>query len=98
MGAISAGWAARLSGVFWPKLSTSMVEGMSGVQTGPGATAFTRMPRSASSCESPFVKLAIAALLAAECSRWGLGWYAWMDVVLMMAEPGGIFGIAAWQR
>jgi len=37
--------------------SEGMVAGISGVQMGPGATAFE-------------------------------GWYAWMDVVLMMAEPG----------
>jgi hypothetical protein len=42
-----------------------MVEGMSGVQIGPGATAFTRMPRSASICASAAVKFEIAPLVAA---------------------------------
>jgi hypothetical protein len=41
-----------------------MVAGMSGVQIGPGATQFTRMPRSATSCPRLVVKLAIAALVA----------------------------------
>jgi hypothetical protein len=42
-----------------------MVDGISGVQIGPGATEFTRIPFSASSCASPAVKLAIAPLVAA---------------------------------
>jgi hypothetical protein len=37
-----------------------MLAGISGVQTGPGATQFTRMPRSARSCASPAVKFWIA--------------------------------------
>ncbi len=42
-----------------------MVDGISGVHTGPGATAFTRMPRSASICAKPAVKLWIAPLVVA---------------------------------
>ena len=37
----------------------------SGVQIGPGATALTRMPRSATSCARPFVNVLIAPLVAA---------------------------------
>jgi hypothetical protein len=37
-----------------------MVEGMSGVHTGPGATALTRMPFGVSSSASPLVKVTIA--------------------------------------
>jgi hypothetical protein len=36
--------------------SSGIVEGISGVQIGPGATAFARMPFSASSCARPAVK------------------------------------------
>jgi hypothetical protein len=42
-----------------------MVAGMSGVQMGPGATALTRIPRSATYCDSPRVKLRMAALVVA---------------------------------
>jgi hypothetical protein len=40
-----------------------MVEGISGVHVEPGATALTRMPRSASSFARPSVKLMMAALV-----------------------------------
>jgi hypothetical protein len=46
-------------------LSTGIVAGMRGVQIGPGATAFTRIPRSASSCDRFLVKLTMAALVEA---------------------------------
>ena len=49
-GASSAGWPGRPAGVCSPKPSTwsgGIVDGMSGVQIGPGATLFTRMPREA---------------------------------------------------
>ena len=42
-----------------------MVDGISGVQIGPGATAFTRMPFLASIPASPAVKLAMAPLVVA---------------------------------
>jgi len=41
-----------------------MVAGISGVQIGPGATQFARMPFSASSCARLPVKFWIAALVA----------------------------------
>src|SRR5205823_957388 len=65
-GATSAGCPARLSGTCWPKLPTcsaGMVEGISGVQMGPGATLWARMPLSASSPARPAMKFAIPALV-----------------------------------
>jgi hypothetical protein len=50
-----------------------MVDGMSGVHTGPGATLLARMPRGASSCASAAVMLAIPALVTSQGSRVGVG-------------------------
>ncbi len=44
-----------------------------GVQIGPGATALTRMPRSANCAASPLVRFANAALVAAYCSKLVVG-------------------------
>jgi len=77
--------------------SCGIVEGISGVQTGPGATAFTRMPRFIAMCDSVLVMLTSAALVAAYGSRVGLGSNAWMDAVLTIALPGCIRGSAARQ-
>ena len=66
--ASSAGWPARPSGVLRPNsgsLSGQPVGGMSGVQIGPGATAFTRMPRGPSSSASAFVNATSAAFVIA---------------------------------
>src|SRR5690606_18825235 len=56
--ASSAGCPARPSGVSEPNFSTfsspQPVAGMSGVQIGPGATAFTRMPFLPASVASAF--------------------------------------------
>src|SRR5688572_22255802 len=55
--------------------SGGRVAGMSGVQTGPGATALTRIPCSIASFDSAFVKLTIAALVGAYASNfraWGV--------------------------
>jgi hypothetical protein len=55
-------------GVSWPKVSTFsfvIVAGINGVQIGPGATEFTLMPRSATSCARFLVKFTIAALVVA---------------------------------
>ena len=51
-----------------------MVDGISGVQTGPGATLLARMPFSASSWASEAVKFAMPALVIAYGARFGLGW------------------------
>ena len=62
------GLSGRASGACWPKLaafSAAIVEGMSGVQIGPGATQLTRMPRWPSIWDSPPVKFWIAAFVAA---------------------------------
>ncbi|MNP60725.1 hypothetical protein D3C76_1558330 [compost metagenome] len=45
--------------------SSGMVETISGVQIGPGATLFTRMFFGPSICARPAVKLAIAPLVVA---------------------------------
>jgi len=45
--------------------SEEKLETTSGVQTGPGATQFTRMPFSSIFAARPFVKPAIAALVVA---------------------------------
>jgi hypothetical protein len=64
-GANSTGWAGRPNALFFPKFFTfslGMVDGMSGVHTGPGATAFTRMPLGTTIFERALVKLTMAAL------------------------------------
>jgi hypothetical protein len=51
-----------------PKLTTDssdIVDEINGVQIGPGATALTRMPRSASSWARPAVKFWIAPFVVA---------------------------------
>ena len=68
MGASSAGWAARPNRVCAPNcftFSLGIVEGMSGVQTGPGATALTRTPCLIARPASERVKLTMAALVEA---------------------------------
>src|SRR6185437_5901407 len=63
--ASSAGWPGRFIGTCLPKLATASggkVEGMSGVQIGPGATEFARIPRLTSNCARPAVKFWIAPL------------------------------------
>src|SRR3954469_10288075 len=101
MGASSAGWPARPSGVSEPNCSTfsgGMVDGINGVQTGPGATLFTRMPRSPSSWARLAVRLAMAAFVAAYGARVGDGMSEFTDELPMMDDPGPGGGRAAWQR
>ena len=53
-----------------PKLftfSSGIVDGISGVHTGPGATAFTRMLRFMELFDSAFVKFTIAAFVDFVC-------------------------------
>src|SRR4051794_36079772 len=67
MPANSRGCPARPNGVSAPKLFTfsgGMVEGINGVQIGPGATAFTRMPLPPSIWAKPAVKLETAPFVA----------------------------------
>src|SRR3954454_24074544 len=67
-GASSAGCAGLPVGFDSPKCAAAsgvVVDVISGVQTGPGATALTRMPRSISSFERPFVKVTIAPFVEA---------------------------------
>jgi hypothetical protein len=68
-GASSSGCAGRPIGLFAPNFATPSggkpsSDGFSGVQTGPGATALTRMPRSMSDCASVFVNALIAPFVA----------------------------------
>src|SRR5688572_18457721 len=75
-----------------------MVAGMSGVQIGPGATLFARMPLSAYICAHDAVKLAIPALVIAYGARFGLGMSEFTDDELMIEPPGGMCGIASLVR
>ena len=62
------GWPGRPIGVFSPKVSSfsglAPPHGLSGVQMGPGATAFTRMPSSMRFSDSERVNAVIAPLVA----------------------------------
>src|SRR5688572_25193239 len=81
-----------------PTFSGGMVAGMSGVQIGPGATLFTRMPFSASICASEALKLAIPALVIAYGARFGLGWSEFTDDEFMIDAPGCMWGSASLVR
>jgi len=64
------------------------VDGISGVQIGPGATQLTRMPLSASSWASPAVKLAIAPFRGRVGESCGDGDFELIEVALTIALPG----------
>src|SRR6185437_15648139 len=99
-GASSAGWPGRPTGVCSPKPSTwsgGIVEGMSGVQIGPGATLFTRIPREASRLPRDALKLAIPALVTEYGISVGFGWSELTDDVLMIEPPGCMCGSASLQ-
>ena len=53
----------------WATASGGIVDGISGVHAGPGATALTRMRFSATSWASPAVKFWITPLLVASANR-----------------------------
>src|ERR1700712_4532931 len=100
-GASSFGCPGLCIGTCLPKFFTfwgAIVEGISGVQIGPGATQLARMPFSASSCASPPVKFTIAALVAEYASSFGRGESDTTDAVLTIAAPGFMCAIAALQR
>src|SRR5213082_527510 len=99
--ASSAGWPGRFIGTCLPKFATAscgIVAGMSGVQIGPGATAFARIPFSASICARPAVKFWIAPFVVAYASSAGLGVSALIEAVLMIELPGFMWGTAAFVR
>ena len=104
MGATSTGWPGRPRGVLWPKLSTfsaGIVDGMRGVQIGPGATLLNLMPRSPRSCAAAAAKLAMAALVTSYGSSVGVGLSELTELVAMTDEPGLRCGRAAlvrWKR
>src|SRR5438128_821001 len=86
-GASSRGCAGRPTGVSDGEtavFSGGGELGSMGVQTGPGATAFTRMPSGASIALRALVKVRMAPLVVAYASRFGDGWYACTEVVLMI--------------
>src|SRR5947209_19887281 len=98
MGASSAGCPARPRATSLPKAFTfsfGMVAGIRGVQIGPGATQFARIPFLPSIWASPPVKFWIAALVIAYGRSCGLGVSAWMDDVLITDPPAGMCATAA---
>lgn len=65
----------RPVGTSEPNLATSSagsVAGVNGVQIGPGATAFTRIPFSTRACDNERAKLTMAPLVEAQSNKWGL--------------------------
>ena len=82
----------------WATFSAGMVDGMSGVQTGPGATLFTRIPRGPSSWAREAHMLAIPALVAAYGISVGLGMSEFTDDEPMIDPPGPMCGTAALAR
>src|SRR5947209_8665990 len=64
--ATSSGWPGRPIGTSWPNFATlsgGNVEGIKGVQIGPGATPLTRMPRLTSDWDSERVNATMAPLV-----------------------------------
>src|SRR3546814_18304022 len=97
-GASSTGVPERPIGVCAPSASifsfgTNAV--WRGVQTGPGATPLTRMPRSMSCCAIARVQFAMPAFDTAYSARDGEGWKPCTLEVVMIAEPGLRCGDAA---
>ena len=74
------------------------MDGISGVQIGPGATLFTRMPRSPSSPARLAEKFAMAALVAAYGASVGDGMSEFTDELQMIAAPARRCGSAALTR
>src|SRR4029079_6448935 len=99
-GATSFGWPGRPIGVSLPNSGMSSgfcpPNGLSGVQMGPGATAFTRMPFLTRFFESERVNAVIAPLVALE-ARWRAELlFIVTDVQLMITDPAFRCGSAAW--
>jgi hypothetical protein len=96
------GGLARLAkGCVSPKFATfssGMVAGISGVQIGPGATLFTRIPFSPNSCAKLAEKFAMAALVAAYGASVGEGISEFTDELPITDDPGPICGKAALTR
>src|ERR1700712_3684331 len=100
-GASSFGCPGRCIGTCLPNFSTfsgGIVDGIRGVQIGPGATLFTRIPFGPSKCARLAVKFAIAALVAAYGASVGEGMSEFIEELPMIDEPGGMCGTAALQR
>jgi hypothetical protein len=69
-----------------------MVAGIKGVQIGPGATLFTRIPFSPNSCAKLAEKFAMAALVAAYGASVGEGISDFTDELPITDDPGPICG------
>ena len=74
------------------------MDGISGVQIGPGATLLTRIPFSPNICARLAEKLAMAALVAAYGARAGEGISEFTDELPMIDDPGAICVTAALAR
>src|SRR4051812_8836903 len=75
--------------------SAGKLPGINGVQIGPGATQFTRIPFSPHSCARVAVKFCIAPLVIVYGTSVGRGVYAFTELVLITALPGFKCGSAA---
>jgi hypothetical protein len=75
-----------------------IVEGISGVQIGPGATLLTRIPRSPRSCARLAEKFAIAAFVAAYGDSVGEGLSEFTDELPMIDALSFMCGNAALVR
>src|SRR4051812_23636488 len=75
-----------------------MVAGISGVQIGPGATLFARMPLLARDWARAAHMLAMPALVASYASSVGTGLSELTDELPMMLPPSGMCGTAALVR
>src|SRR3954468_5011103 len=99
--ASSAGCAGRPNGTSAPNFvisSAGVVAATRGVQTGPGATTLTRMPRGASCVDSAFENVTSAPFVVAYASSDADGWVAWIELTLMIDAPGCIAGTASRHR
>lgn len=74
------------------------VAGISGVQIGPGATLFTRIPFSPNSCAKLAEKFAMAALVTAYGASVGEGISEFTEELPIADDPGLICGRAALTR
>jgi hypothetical protein len=74
------------------------VAGISGVQIGPGATLFTRIPFSPNSWARLADKFAIAALVAAYGASVGEGMSEFTDELPITDDPEPRYGKAALTR
>src|SRR3954453_13473897 len=75
-----------------------MVEGISGVQIGPGAPLVTLIPRPPRSCARLALKFATAAFVAAYGASVGFGLSEFTEELPMIEAPAFMWGSAALHR